>query len=260
MALIKGAEPFENLLRSKKGHEVGVLLCHGFCGSPKSMRPWGGYLAAAGYSNICPRLPGHGTKWQDLNLTRWTDWYAEVERALRTLSEHCERVVIAGLSMGGTLAIRLTEDYGGVGEKSLGDRFVGTMLVNPSLGTERKDAFLLPIARHFIGAFPGIANDIAKPGVDEGAYTRLPLQAAYSLQQLWAICRKDLKSITTPVLLYRSSQDHVVEPVSSTILIEGISSDDVTQSILQRSYHVATLDYDADYIFKSSAAWIAAHT
>lgn len=264
VAQIEGAEPFEFLQESEKDRATGVLLCHGFSGSPKSMRPWGDYLAAQGYSVSCPLLPGHGTTWQKMNRTRWHQWYAAVERSLHTLADHCDRVVIAGLSMGGTLAIRLTEQYAGAGSVdtpgALGDRLIGTILVNPSLGTERKDAFLLPYARHIIGSFPGIANDIAKPGVDEGAYTRLPLQAAYSLQQLWALCRKDLKSITTPVLLFRSAQDHVVEAVSSSILLEGISSEDVTQTVLQRSYHVATLDYDADYIFERSRSWIGAHT
>lgn len=254
MASVEGLEPFEYLTDGDLGRAVGVLLCHGFSGSPKSMRPWGDYLAGHGYSVSCPLLPGHGTRWQDMNRTRWHQWYAAVEHALHALTDHCDRVVIAGLSMGGTLAIRLTEQY--ATPAALGDRFIGTILVNPSLATERKDAFLLPIARHIIGSFPGISNDIAKPGVDEGAYTRLPLQAAYSLQQLWAVCRKDLKSITTPILLFRSAQDHVVESVSSSILLEGISSEDVTQTVLQRSYHVATLDYDADSIFDQSRSWI----
>ena len=64
--------------------------------------------------------------------------------------------------MGGSLAIRLTEQYAGAGPRSFGNRFIGTILVNPALATERKDAPLLPIAQRFIPAFPGIANDIAK--------------------------------------------------------------------------------------------------
>lgn len=257
MPLTPGAEPYENLIDTPAGRKVGVLLCHGFSGSPASMRPWAEYLAGQGYSTIVPRLPGHGTKWQDMNLTRWPDWYGEVERALAKLAEHCDKIVVAGLSMGGTLSIRLTEEYAGNGAKSLGDRFVGTILVNPSLATERKDAALLPLVRHIIPAFPGIANDIAKPGVDEIAYTRLPLQAAYSLQQLWKICRDDLHLIKTPVVLYRSKTDHVVEAVSSRYLLDGIASTDVRQRILPRSFHVATLDYDAEFIFSDSAAWIA---
>lgn len=255
MPLMPGAEPFERLLPGD-GAKVGVLLCHGFSGSPASMRPWAQHLADAGFSVTVPRLPGHGTRWQDMNLTRWTDWYAEVERALLRLAEHCERVAVAGMSMGGSLAIRLTEQYAGAGPRSFGNRFIGTILVNPALATERKDAPLLPIAQRFIPAFPGIANDIAKPGVDEVAYSKLPLKAAYSLQQLWKIARADLATITTPVLLFQSRTDHVVEAVSSKILLEGIRSTDITHRILARSYHVATLDYDAEFIYDDSTRWL----
>lgn len=247
----------DSLRDGPAGRGVGVLLCHGFTGSPRSMTPWADSLGALGYSTSVPLLPGHGTRWQDLNLSRWTDWYAEVENALLRLAAHCDKVFVAGLSMGGTLAIRLTEQYAGVGRHSLGSQFAGTMLVNPSLSTERKDALLLPFVQRFIRSFPGIANDIAKPGVNEGAYTRLPLKAAYSLSQLWDVCRADLSSISGPVLLYRSLVDHTVEAISSSTLLAAINSSDVSVRLLRRSHHVATLDYDAPFIFADSAAWIA---
>lgn len=256
MSLMTGAEPFETLVDSPAGRRVGVLLSHGFSGTPASMRPWADALSAAGHSVSVPRLPGHGTRWQDMNLTRWQDWYAELEQPLHRLLEHCDQVVLGGMSMGGTLAVRLAEQYGPSGSDSLGDRLLGTMLINPSLATERKDAPLLPVLRRFIGSFPGIAGDIAKPGVREVAYDRLPLKAAYSLQELWAVVRADLARFTTPLLLFQSTTDHVVEPVSSRILLEGIASHDVSHHLLTRSFHVATLDYDAPYIFDTSVRWI----
>ncbi|MEJ7707949.1 MAG: alpha/beta fold hydrolase [Nocardioidaceae bacterium] len=73
------------------------------------MRPWAEHLAAAGFTVSLPRLPGHGSTWQDLNRTRWQDWYAEVCRALDELMATCDEVMVAGLSMGGCLALRLAE-------------------------------------------------------------------------------------------------------------------------------------------------------
>src|SRR3712207_6381224 len=104
MPLFPGAEPF-----AAEGGSVGVLLCHGFTGSPRSMRPWGEYLGAAGLTVALPRLPGHGTTWQELGRTRWEDWYAEVDRELADLRRRCASVFVMGLSMGGTLALRLAE-------------------------------------------------------------------------------------------------------------------------------------------------------
>ena len=69
------------------GGPTGVLLLHGFTGSPKSMTPWGQRMAAEGHTVRVPRLPGHGTKWQDMNLTRWEDWYAEADRSFIELQK-----------------------------------------------------------------------------------------------------------------------------------------------------------------------------
>ena len=90
---------------------VGVLFCHGFTGSPWSLREWAGFTADAGYRVALPRLPGHGTSWQELNQTTWRDWYAAVERSFRDLRADCDVVFIAGLSMGSALALRLAEKH-----------------------------------------------------------------------------------------------------------------------------------------------------
>ena len=82
MPVIPGAEPFFH-----SGGNTGVLLCHGFTGSPASLRPWADHLATAGLTVSLPRLPGHGTTWQDMAHTRWEDWYAEVDRAYQTLAK-----------------------------------------------------------------------------------------------------------------------------------------------------------------------------
>src|SRR5690606_8957900 len=94
--VLPGAESW-----SHAGAAVGVLLCHGFTGSPQSLRPWGEQLAAAGYSVELPRLPGHGTTWQEMNRTTWQEWYACVDEALTRLRGHCSTTFVAGLSMGG---------------------------------------------------------------------------------------------------------------------------------------------------------------
>ena len=102
-----GAEPF-----SADGGPVGVLVLHGFTGSPRTVRPWAEHLAAAGLTVRAPRLPGHGTTWQDLATTGWRDWYATAEQAFTELSGRCEQVFVTGISMGACLAFRLAETQG----------------------------------------------------------------------------------------------------------------------------------------------------
>src|SRR5687768_3783788 len=99
MTVLAGAEAYHH-----EGGPIGALLCHGFTGTPQSMRPWAEHLAGQDLTVTLPLLPGHGTRWQELNRTTWHDWYAEDERALLALHQRCDTVVVMGLSMGGTLA------------------------------------------------------------------------------------------------------------------------------------------------------------
>ena len=243
------AEPFvaDGDAASPRGR-VGVLLSHGFTGSPASMKPWGEHLAAQGYAVSVPRLPGHGTTWQEMNRTTWADWYAEVERAFLALANQVDTVVVCGLSMGGALALRVAADHP--------DRVAGLVLVNPAVDTERKDVKLLPVLKRVIPAMPGIANDIKKPGVQEHGYTKTPLRAADSMFQAYKVLRRDLGNVVCPILLFRSVEDHVVDPSSGRAIRASVSSGDVREELLENSYHVATLDNDAPQIFEGSVAFI----
>ena len=246
LTVLPGAEPID-----LPGGPVGVLLSHGFTGTTQSMRPWAEHLAAAGLSVSAPRLPGHGTTWQDMNTTRWSDWYGEVERCFDDLRGRCQTVFAMGLSMGGTLVLRLAEERG--------DAVAGIVVVNASLGTDRKDAKLAPLLSRVIPSLPGIASDIAKPGVTELAYGRVPLKAFTSLQGAWPVVARDLPRISCPVLAFRSRVDHVVPPISGQTLLRGLAGGTIEERVLADSFHVATLDHDAPAIFAGSLAFVRAH-
>lgn len=243
MSVVSGAESW-----SADGDHVGILVLHGFTGSPASVRPWGQSLSAEGWTVRVPRLPGHGTTWQAMNRTTWEDWYAEVDRNLRELRERCSSVFVMGLSMGGTLTLRLAEQYG--------EQIAGIVLVNASVHSERPDRFLLPVLQLVVPGFPGISNDIAKPDQDEIAYSKIPLKAAYSLSKLWSLVKADIAKVTQPILLFRSAVDHVVEPSNAAFILAHVSSTDVHQQVLPDSFHVATLDHDAEVIVRDSIAFV----
>lgn len=243
MPVLSGAEPFAH----DGSEDVGVLLCHGFTSTPQSMRAWGEHLAAEGVTVRCPLLPGHGTRWPDLNRTTWQDWYRAVEDELADLRGRCTSVFVFGQSMGGTLALRLAQEHPDV---------AGLVLVNPSVLTQRKAARLVPLLSRVWPSVGGITGDIAKPDGFELAYHRLPLRAMASLQQLWDVVRADLRRVRQPVLLFRSAVDHVVEPANAATVLDGVSSEDVTEVVLADSFHVATLDHDAPQVFSGSVEFL----
>lgn len=249
MSLPLHAEPFYSDGKpDSNGRRVGVLVSHGFTGSPASVVPWGKFLAEHGYAVAVPRLPGHGTTWEDMVPTRYDDYYNALSAELDALKERCDTVVVAGLSMGGCLAITLAERRG--------DELAGVILVNPAVASTNKQLLLLPVMKHLTKAFPAIGNDIKKEGVDEYAYAKTPLKPLASMLAAWKRIRADLPKVTVPVLLFRAADDHVVDPSSAKAILAGISSTDATERVLTESYHVATLDNDAEQIFTESVAFI----
>jgi carboxylesterase len=247
MPVMPGAEPYTH-----DGGPVGVLLCHGFTGTPQSLRPWAQYLSDAGLSVSLPRLPGHGTTWQEMSSTRWEDWYAEVDREFDELAKRVSEVFAMGLSLGACLALRLAETHG--------DRVAGLVLVNPSLVADSRLFALTPLMKYLLRSVKGIASDIKKEGAHELAYDRVPVKAAASLPGIWGLTRNELGKVTQPVLVYKSRVDHVVRPASLAALRSALPESQLTIRACDNSYHVATLDNDAPAIFEGSLEFVRAHS
>jgi carboxylesterase len=234
-SIIPGAEPY-----STTGDTRGALVLHGFTGNPQSMRGLALALADAGFTVEMPLLPGHGTQVEDMVDTRWSDWSAAVEAAYTELAARSDGVLVVGLSMGGTLSVWLAEHH---------PEIAALALVNPLIEPPADDAieFIQAMIDGGDEVAPGIGSDIAMEGAVEAAYPGSPLRAALSLFAGAAEVETDLESVTCPVLVFTSVQDHVVDPVSSQKLLARAKGP-VEQVMLERSFHVATLDWDKDEI------------
>jgi carboxylesterase len=232
--ILPGAEPY-----SATGDARGALVLHGFTGNPQSMRGLALALSDAGFTVEMPLLPGHGTEVADMVPTRWEDWSGAAEAAYLGLAARCDGVVVAGLSMGGSLSVWLAERH---------PEIAGIALVNPLVSSP---ADLVPLVNEMVDGgmetMPGIGSDIALEGSVESAYAEVPLRAAQSLFAAAAEIEHGLESVTCPVLLFTSTQDHVVPPSNSDLLAARVKGP-VERIILERSFHVATLDHDKDEI------------
>jgi carboxylesterase len=241
--VLPGAEPF-----SAEGGPVGVLVLHGFTGNPSSMRPLAEAFAAAGHAVECPRLPGHGTRVEDMLDTTWADWSAAAEAALESLQARTERVVVAGLSMGGSLTCWLGTRH---------PELAGLICVNPAVApSDDMRALVASMVDAGETLMDGIGSDVADPDVVESAYPQTPLAPLLSMFEVSAEILPELGRIAVPLLLFTSTQDHVVPPTDSDVLAGAVSGP-VERVTLERSYHVATIDYDRDLIIRTSLEFIS---
>ncbi|MCS3494032.1 carboxylesterase [Arthrobacter sp. JUb119] len=225
-----------------------VLMIHGFTGSAVSMQPWADSLEQAGFDTDIPLLPGHGTQWQDMVGRGYGQWIHATEAAFDRLARTHEQVFAAGLSMGGALALHLATRR----------NVAGVSLVNPGLVVDSPLSPYTPWLKHVVRSVAPISNDIAKRGVDEGAYPRTPVAAVAELRSLFAQTRRRLELVNAPVQLFRSTVDNVVSEQSVRELVEGLNSGTLAEHhMLLHSKHVATLDYDAEQIFHESARFFA---
>jgi carboxylesterase len=234
---------------SADGGPVGVLVLHGFTGSTQTIRDWAAHLASAGLTVRAPLLAGHGGTWQDLAKTGWTDWYADASRAFASLSQRCSQVFVAGISMGGCLALRLAETQGPL--------VSGVILVNPSLAADTPLIALAPVLKYVLPSLRSIGGDIKKTGVTERAVKRTPVASVATLPAMWRSTAASLASVTAPLLVFRSTVDHVVGPASMKVLMTALPGTEVRP--LDDSYHVATLDNDAPEIFDGTLSFIQKH-
>ncbi|MCD1284821.1 MULTISPECIES: alpha/beta fold hydrolase [unclassified Brevibacterium] len=221
-----------------------VLFLHGITGSPAAWFPIARSLAEQGHSVSVPLLPGHGTQWRDLNATTWSDWLGAALTELGRLEADHDRVIVAGLSMGGALAL-------GLGATSAPPQEI--VLVNPALHIDSPLTPVLPVLKHFVSSIPAIGGDIAHPGRDEFAYERTPIAAIASFASALEGLREELWKIEVPVTVFASGQDNVVGPRSLRTLRSGLPRRPQIVA-MRRSRHVATLDHDAQAIAEAVAA------
>jgi carboxylesterase len=234
--ILPGAEPWS--ADGRNGH--GALVVHGFTGNPSSLRSLAEELHDSGFSIEMPLLPGHGTTVEDMMTTGWADWSKAAEAAYEKLAARVDKIVLVGLSMGGTLACWLASRH---------PEAAGLAVINPQAEIPA-DSFieiLEGVLDSGIETTPPIGSDIALPGGVENAYEAVPVRPAISFYGGVRETNEQLSEIRCPTLIITSRQDHVVPPTSSDVLAEGVSGP-VERVWLEKSFHVATLDYEADEV------------
>jgi carboxylesterase len=243
--VLPGAEAFE-----ADGGPLGVLLLHGFGGSPASLRAVAEWFAGRGVSVRLPRLPGHGTSVEDLASTRWRAWVEEAEGALDALVDRCERVAVLGHSMGASLALHLAADRP--------DDVAALALANPYLRDRR--LLLVPIGRWFLTTVGAGHTDSRNGVTDPGRYDRRPVPAIVTLRDFLRVVDRALPRVRAPLVVFTSAVDHEIPAGSAERILARAGSEHTERIECPNSFHALPLDHDAPMLCERSLAFFRAVT
>lgn len=241
--IMEDAEPF-----AFTGSDIGILVLHGFTGTPQSVREVGEQLHRQyGFSIAGARLAGHGTSPEDMCTTGYRDWLKSAESALDDLRAHCQKTFVLGLSMGGSIALNLAAQFP---EKVDGIATIGApvgALIDTFADTLCRD----PLPQYVAS----VGSDIKADGVIELAYAEVPTKCINELMAFVWLTRSRLPSVKCPMIVMHSREDHVVLPVNAIEITNNAGSNDIRLLWLDNSYHVATLDNDKDLIIKRAGTF-----
>ena len=235
-----------------EGGPVGVLLIHGFTGSPPEMRLVGDYLHERGCTVSGPLLPGHGTTAGDMNRRRWTEWTAHVERALAELQARCEMVFVGGLSMGSVLTLYLAAHH---------PELPGVVAYSPAVWPADRLIYLTPVLKYAIRErTKSDDSDMADPEADLRlwSYEENPAFAAHELLKLVRRVRRLLPRVTCPVLVIHSTRDTAIHPDSARRTYKRVGATDKELVTLHNSGHCLTVDSEWERVAEKTYAFIQA--
>jgi len=250
LEIMPGAEPF-----FVRGGPVGVLLLHGFTASPSEMRPLAAALTPDGYTLLGPRLPGHGTRPADLNRVRWQDWYTAALDGYRLLRDQCHRVIVAGLSMGGALALLLAANEPVAAVAALS---------TPSQPFYAGRSWAQRNARWLGYLFPNLPKKLSGPPdrehpVPRASYPVRPVRAVHQFFEVVHAAALALPRIHAPTLVIHSRTDNLIPPASAEYLMLHLGSTEKELFWLERSDHVLTEDPARPQVFSIVREFVGRH-
>ena len=248
---VKGIGPLSLNHASRRG----VLLLHGYIGSPKDFGDLPNALRAAGFRVSAPLLPGHGTKPTDMKPLKVEELMSAVREAYLTLRRECDSVAIVGFSMGGSLAIQLVRDP----ELPLPEALV---LASPHFGVTYRWYGILPPetwARMCAPLIPNLIKGKAfvmlnrREAVDEiYSYDIVPTRSAVMLNTLAHEVRKaPLRMPAEDVLVVYSAGDHAASPSGTRKVVKRWGLLETSQLVLTRSNHHIFHDYDREAVIEN---------
>ncbi len=234
-----------------QGGSVGVLLLHGFTGTPREMWPLGAYLHERGLTVSAPLLPGHGATIAEINRANWRDWVAGVETAYVTLKQKSTQWFIAGFSMGSLLTLWMAAHH---------DDMAGIVLYAPALRIADWRLNLTPLLRPFVHTYRQSGeSDLHDPQAAQwmGGFERYPIGAAAELWHLHRHVLRDLSHVRTPALVVYAEGDRSIHPTSGPETVRRLSQQTSVEALVLRdSGHAVVADKEWETVAEATYRFV----
>jgi len=231
-----------------EGDEIGVLLIHGFTGSPAEVYPMGEYLAQQGLSVLGVLLAGHGTTPEEMAKTGWRDWVASAGEGLERLRSEKEKVYVIGYSLGGVITLHLASRFPMDG---------AVVMATPTRVADWR-LNLVPLAKHFVRYFPMDGAESPDPAVKAlfWCYDRAPVRCLDELRRFIRQTRKELPRVKMPLLIMHAELDRTVPPDCPQEIYDRIASTDKTILRFANSTHSMPLESEKEAIWQRAFEFI----
>jgi len=236
--------------------EAGVLLLHGFTGTPFEMRPLGEFLNKAGLTVFCPRLAGHGTSEEELNRCRFYDWIESAEKGLIHLRERCKKISVIGLSMGGLLTLKLASLHKEI-EKVV-------VIASPLFLTGENGIFVtacrFKVFRYFVKSVkkPAPKDERYRTIWEQNpSYREVPTNAAFEFYKLMQNVRASLKSVEQKTMFIYSRGDKDVDFSNLYLMLSLIGSREISLYLPKSMGHLITLEEGNTTVFSKILDFIS---
>jgi carboxylesterase len=234
-----------------KGGKVGCLLIHGGTGTPSAVRPLGEFLAREGIPSLGPLLKGFGETPEEWLKTSHQDWISSAEDGLHALRRDCENVFVAGLSMGGTLALYLAGKYR--------DEVSGVIPICAPYANRFLEPFrvrFLPLIKENLPMPNFSATDLKAQGIRQVGYEMTFPSTNLEWAKIVEAASGLVSDIRCPALIVQARNDHVIDPSVALDLYETIGAGEKELFWLENSYHMATLDVDRELLYQRILTFI----
>ena len=249
MAINPNLDPSEFYL---EGGPVGVMLIHGFTGSPPEIRLIADYLNQRGLTVSGPLLPGHGTDIEDLSKRKWQEWTGYLEKEFSKLKRNCQVVFTGGLSLGSILSLYLAAHN---------DDVDGVLAYSPAIKVSDWRASLIPLLKFIMPNLPKDEDFVTDPDAlaQNWSYDGYPLHAAHEVMRLSQEVRRSLLQVNCPALIVQGELDPAIAPDCAPIVNDGVSSKEKEVLYLKNSGHLVTIDSEWETVAETTYQFIQAH-